>query len=180
MRSWRACVAPLAVALALQLAGCGPGEAPAPLADGWSEFSGSLTAAGRRRVLHLGPQRSVAVVDVSGSLLLTGAGRPAVGFRSDVLTFSDDLTGTLGRAVWTDERGDQVFSELQAERQGERVIVTGTFVGGTGRFAGAEGGYSFAWQYLIESEDGLVQGRSEGLAGRVRAGGAAPGAEAPR
>jgi hypothetical protein len=171
----------LLVLLALPPGGCGPDTAP-PLAavpGGWHEFQGSWTAAGRRKVLQLGPERRVAVLDVSGSLVLSGPERPALGFLGEALNFADDLTGSLGRAVWTDERGDQVFSELAGERHGERLLVTGTFVGGTGRYAGATGEYAFEWQYLIESEDGLVQGRTLGLAGRVRVNGG-PDAEPPR
>jgi len=79
------------------------------------------------------------VVDVSGSLLLSGPTRPAVGFQGNALTFADDLTGMLGRAVWTDDRGDQLFSELKGSRAGESLRIEGRFVGGTGRFQGATG-----------------------------------------
>ena len=168
---------PARVLLAALLHGCAPQPAaPGSAAqDGWQEFSGSLSAAGRRTVLELGPQRRVAVVDVAGNLRLEGATRPAPGFHVQVLTFADDLTGALGRAVWTDERGDQLFSELDGEREGDVARVTGRFVGGSGRYAGATGEYAFAWQYLIESEDGQVQGRAQGFAGRVRTDAATPG-----
>ena len=42
----------------------------------------------------------------------------------------------VGRAVWTDERGDQVFSELKGEWVGTGNRIVGTFIGGTGRYAG--------------------------------------------
>jgi hypothetical protein len=173
-----------ALSLAVLAQACGPQE-PAPpaaaSADGWHEFSGSWTAAGRRKLLQLGPQRRVAVVDVSGSLLLGGPTRPAVGFHGEAITFADDLTGMLGRAVWTDEHGDQAFSELAGRRDGERLLITGTFVGGSGRYAGATGEYAFEWHYMIESDDGRVQGRTQGLAGRVRMDSAdGPPAEPPR
>jgi hypothetical protein len=167
--------------LALALSGCGQDTAPPPAAvpAGWHEFQGSWTATGRRKVLQLGPERRVSVLDVSGSLVLSGPQRPALGFLGEALHFADDLTGSLGRAVWTDERGDQVFSELTGERRDGRLLVSGTFAGGTGRYAGAQGEYAFEWQYLIESEDGLVQGRTLGLAGRVRVDGGTD-AEPPR
>lgn len=128
--------------------------------------------------MPFGPNRRVAVIDASGSLLLSGPTRPSVGFQGHVLSFADDLTGMLGRAVWTDEQGDQVFSELQGQREGGVAHIQGHFVGGTGRYAGATGEYAFEWQFLIETEDGQVQGRAIGLAGRVRVD--AAGAEPPR
>ena len=75
-----------------------------------------------------------------------------------------------GRCIWTDERGDQVYSELKGEavRSGNRIV--GTLIGGTGRYAGVTGEYSFQWQYVIDTEDGAVSGRVVGLKGRARVG----------
>ena len=74
----------------------------------------------------------------------------------------------MGRAVWTDERGDRIFSRLRGEplQKGKRLV--GTITGGTGRYAGLEGEYSLTWQYLLPWEEGAVQGRASGLTGRVR------------
>ena len=71
----------------------------------------------------------------------------------------------VGRAVWTDERGDKVFSELKGEWVGTGNRIAGTFLGGTGRFAGATGEYEFQWQYVLTAEDGTVSGRTVGLQG---------------
>jgi hypothetical protein len=106
-------------------------------------------------------------------MLLTGPGRPGVGFRSEVIALNDGASGLLGRSVWTDERGDQVFSELKGEGTAKRNRITGTFLGGTGRYAGVTGGYEFSWQFVIEAEDGSIQGRAVGLKGRFRLGTAA-------
>jgi hypothetical protein len=76
----------------------------------------------------------------------------------------------VGRAVWTDEHGEQVFSELRGEGTAADNKISGTFVGGTGRYQGANGSYSFSWRFVIENEDGVVQGQSLGLNGRVRVG----------
>jgi len=75
----------------------------------------------------------------------------------------------VGRAVWTDEHGDRLFSRLQGEplETGKRIV--GTITGGTGRYAGLEGEYSFTWQYVVVgAEDGQIQGRGVRLEGRVR------------
>jgi hypothetical protein len=131
-------------------------------------FEGSWTAAGTRHVMHLGPDHIAAIFDLSGSLLLSGAQRPAVGFRARAMGFTDSRTGMQGRAVWTDERGEMVFSDLKGEAVGSGNRIVGSIVGGTGRFAGVTGEYTFQWQYVIESEDGAVSGRVIDFKGRAR------------
>lgn len=103
-------------------------------------------------------------------MLLAGSKRLGVGFRSEVIALVDSVTGLEGRSVWTDERGDQVFSELQGEGTAEHNHITGKFLGGTGRYAGATGSYEFSWQWVMEAEDGTIHGRAIDLKGRVRAG----------
>jgi len=93
-----------------------------------------------------------------------------VGFRAKAIGFSDNLAGMQGRCVWTDERGDKVYSELKGEWVGTGKSIVGTFLGGTGRFAGLTGEYSFQWKYVVESEDGAVSGSAVNLQGRARFG----------
>lgn len=155
----------------LILAACGQSSGPAtptPSAGEWHTFEGTWTAAGTRRTLPLGPEHRAAIFDLSGSLLLTGAQRPAVGFKAQALGFSDSRTGMQGRCVWTDERGDMVYSELKGEAVGSGNRIAGTFIGGTGRYAGVTGDYTFQWQYVVEAEDGAVSGRVVDLKGRAR------------
>ena len=155
----------------LLLAACAErAEPPVPLAGGWYAFEGSWVASGKRRVMEMGPERRVAIVDLGGSVLLAGPNRPGVGFRGEVVGMTDSASGFVGRAVWTDDRGDQVYSELRGEGTARGNRLTGNFLGGTGRYAGATGGYEFSWQYVMEAEDGSVQGRAVGLKGRVRFG----------
>jgi hypothetical protein len=172
---------PVLIALAIAAASCGPAaETPLPAAapGEWREFQGSWNAAGSRRSIPLGTARRGSIIDLRGTLLLRGAGRPGVGFRSEVIALVDSATGLVGRSVWTDEHGDQVFSELQGEGTSARNRIAGTILGGTGRYAGATGMYEFSWHFVIEAEDGSIQGRTEGLEGRVRL--AQPGAEGSR
>ncbi len=153
-----------------------------PSAEGWHQFQGTWTAAGSRDIMPMGRNRHAAVSTLEGSLVLAGASGVGVGFRSQALVFNDTATGLVGRAVWTDERGDQVFSELRGEGTAEGNKITGTFVGGTGRYSGATGTYAFSWRFEIENEDGVVQGLSVGLSGRVRMGSpqTAPGPGGPQ
>jgi hypothetical protein len=155
---------------------CGPAtESPEVHAasGGWLEFSGSWNASGTRQSISLGTDRRGSIVDLKGTMLLAGSGRPGVGFHSEVIGLVDSATGFQGRSVWTDEHGDKVFSELQGEGTADRNHITGTILGGTGRFAGATGAYEFSWQWVMEAEDGSIQGRAADLKGRVHPG---PGA----
>jgi len=133
----------------------------------WLEFEGSWNAAGSRRTISLGGERRASILDLSGTMLLAGPTRPGVGFRSEVVALVDSDTGLVGRSVWTDEHGDQVFSELQGEGTAERNRITGKFLGGTGRYAGATGSYEFSWEWVMEAEDGTIHGRAIELKGRV-------------
>ena len=157
----------LAIAVA-----CGPAtQGPRPIAEGeWMEFEGSWNGAGSRHTISLGEARVGSIVNLKGSLLLAGPGRPGVGFHSEVIGLVDSATGFQGRSVWTDENGDQVFSELQGEGTASKNRITGTILSGTGRYAGATGSYEFSWHWVMEGEDGSIQGRAVDLKGRVRRG----------
>jgi hypothetical protein len=134
----------------------------------WHQFQGTWTAAGARNTMRLTENRWASISTYNGSLLLAGPSRPGVGFRSEAIVFSDSATGMIGRAVWTDEHGDQAVSELHGGGTAESNKITGTFVGGTGRYSGATGTYEFSWRFVLENEDGVVQCQSIGLNGRVR------------
>lgn len=170
----------------LALAACGPAPpTPAQTAAAdteWREFQGTWTAAGDRRRLRLGSARQASIANFDGSLLLSGPSSPGVGFRAEAIVLNDSATGMVGRAVWTDERGDEVYSELKGDAAATGSRIVGTVLGGTGRYSGATGSYEFSWRFLLEAEDGSVQGQSVGLKGRVRAGSpqAASGAAEPR
>jgi hypothetical protein len=168
----------LVVAIALAAVACGPAkEPPQPVAAAseWREFAGSWNAAGTRRTIPLGTDRRGSIIDLRGTMLLTGAERPDVGFLSEAIALVDSETGLVGRSVWTDERGDKVFSDLKGEGTSARNHIAGTILGGTGRYAGATGSWEFSWQFVTEAEDGSIQGRAVELKGRVRPGQPAAG-----
>ena len=147
---------------------------PAAAAE-WMEFEGSWNGAGSRHTISLGEERVGSIVNLKGTMLLAGPGRPGVGFHAEVIGLVDSVTGFQGRSVWTDEHGDQVFSELEGEGTAAKNRITGTILSGTGRYSGATGSYEFSWQSVIEAEDGVMQGRAVDLKGRVRSGPAAEG-----
>ena len=155
----------------LVVTACGPAPQTSeslPASGEWREFQGTWTAAGSRHTMRLGGDRRASIANLNGSLLLAGASRPAIGFRAEAIVFNDSVTGMVGRAVWTDEHGDQAYSELQGEGTATGNKIVGTFLGGTGRYSGVTGTYEFSWRFVLETEDGSVQGQSIGLKGRVR------------
>ncbi len=159
--------------LAFAAAACGPAqESPrsAAASGGELEFSGSWSGIGSRRTISLGAERFGAIVGLKGTMLLTGPGRPGVGFQSEVIGLTDSATGFQGRSVWTDEHGDQVYSELRGEGTAAKNRIAGTILSGTGRYAGVTGSYEFSWQWVMEGEDGAVHGRAVDLRGRVQPG----------
>lgn len=152
-------------------AACGPAPPESSKPNGtsaeWLEFTGSWNAAGHRHTIAIGANRGAAIIDLSGTMLLAGPKRPGVGFRAEAIGLVDSETGIVGRSVWTDEHGEQVFSELQGEGTNEHNHITGKILGGTGRYAGATGTYEFSWEWVMEAEDGTIQGRAIDLKGRA-------------
>jgi hypothetical protein len=134
------------------------------------EFQGTWIATGNRQSISLGKDRRASIAELSGSLLLSGPSRPTVGFLADALVLNDTAMGTTGRAVWTDDHGDHIYSELKGEATATGSKISGNFIGGTGPYAGATGSYEFSWRFVIDTEDGLVHGQSEGLTGRIKVG----------
>ncbi|WP_186409136.1 hypothetical protein [Candidatus Accumulibacter aalborgensis] len=127
--------------------------------------------------MDLAPGQRAGIFRVSGSLLLGGKQRLNLGFQSEAIGFSDTTTGMQGRSVWTDEHGDKAFSELSGEGFGPGQLIEGRFIGGTGRYAGISGEYSFKWQRLGAIEGDELAGRSVDLNGWARLG--SPSALAP-
>ncbi len=129
------------IALVLVLAACGPATEPSgPVAapGEWREFEGSWNAAGSRHVIPLGTDRRGSIVDLSGTMLLAGPARPGVGFRAEVIALVDSETGLVGRGVWTDERGDQVFSELKGQGTAAQNRISGTLTRRHGTVCGRD------------------------------------------
>jgi hypothetical protein len=153
----------------------GPREPGTTLPAGeWRSFEGSWTAAGDRHTIPAGPDQQAAVVDLSGSILLTGERGLGAGFQARAIAYSDGKALSVGRALWTDERGDVIFSEWSGEDLATGRRITGRFTGGTGRWTGITGEYGFDWKYVIDAE-GRVQGRAERVRGRARFVGPAAG-----
>jgi hypothetical protein len=166
----RRCVAP---GLLLLLAACNQPPVLTPKVQplsGRHTFEGIWAATGTRQTINLENNHYASIFDLTGSLFLVGDQGLGAGFQAKAIGFSDDFAGMQGRCVWTDERGDKIYSDLKGERVGTGKHITGTIVGGTGRFVGVTGEYSFQWEYVIESDDGSVSGKAVNLKGSARFG----------
>jgi hypothetical protein len=139
----------------------------------WRDFAATWSLAGRRHAIPQA-QAAAAIVELSGAFVVTGGVALGRGFRGEVIGLDDGEGASVGRAVWTDERGDRVFSRLTGEAIGGGRRVTGTITGGTGRYAGLEGAFTFTWQYVLAGEGDRIQGRASDVVGRVRRAGPQP------
>jgi hypothetical protein len=161
----------LAVALLMAPALAGAGRAPAVwqanAGEEWRTFSGSWSARGQRQVIPTEGSGSAAIVHLSGAIVLAKTDLDG-GVLGEAIAFDDGQRLSVGRAVWTDARGDRLFSELRGEPVATGRRVVGTITGGTGRYAGVIGDYALTWQYVAQDVDDVVQGRSVDLRGRLR------------
>jgi hypothetical protein len=131
-------------------------------------FTGTWSAAGTRESLPIDGGRTAAVVHLSGAIMLTGETSIGRGVQGEVIGFDNGAGLSAGCAVWTDAQGARIFSVITGDilQAGRRIV--GTITGGTGRFAGATGGYELTWQYVVSTEGDGVQGRATDLRGWIR------------
>ena len=134
----------------------------------WQDFEGSWSGSGTRDTLPMEDGRTAAIVRLSGALVLTGCTGLRRGFRMEVIGYDEGSGTGVGRAVWTDDNGDKVFSRTVGSgvEAGRRTMAT--FTGGTGRYAGVAGSYTVTWQYVLPGEQGVIQARATSLTGRYR------------
>ena len=159
-----AVIAALAVVASL----AGVAQTGAPSAAGPQPFTGTLTATGRRDTV---PQEDGAVAvstKWTGSLVITAGTGLRRGFRVEAIGFEDGQGRGVGRAVWTDDQGDRIFSRITGGYTSAGRRATATIAGGTGRYAGVTGDYTFEWKYVLPGEQGRVQARTVALTGTYR------------
>jgi hypothetical protein len=167
-------IAVLAAALlaAGAISASGPASAPqTPEASGQRSFEGTLSATGQRQSVPTESGRPAVTLQLSGPVAITAGEGLRRAFRSEVVGFEDGAGLTVLRGVWTDDHGDRIFSALRGETVASGRQIAATITGGTGRYAGITGEYSFEWRYVVEAEAGTISGRAIGLRGRYRLGG---------
>jgi hypothetical protein len=152
----------------LTAAGGRQAQPPAAPPDGWRAFEGTWSASGVRHTIPAEAGREAAIVQLSGSVVLSVDGGLGRGFHGQAIGFDDGRDVRAGRAVWTDDNHDQIFSALSGGPLSTGQRFVGTITGGTGRYAGLTGDYTFTWQYVVPAGDGAIQGRAVDLTGKVR------------
>jgi len=145
-----------------------PAGAASPDAEGWRPFTATWTISGSRETLPTEGDRDASIVNLSGTMTITSGQGIGRGLLGEVIGFDDGGKLLAGRAVFTDERGDQIYCALRGEPIGSGRLATASITGGSGRFAGIEGSFTLAWQYVVDSESGQVSGRSVNVEGRTR------------
>jgi hypothetical protein len=158
----------LVTLVTLGLATTASAQEPAPLPEGWRAIEGIWSAVGTRQTLPTEGDRPAALVYVSGAIVLTSGDGLRRGFQGEAIYFDDGKGLGAGRCVWTDDHGDRIFSKIKGEQVETGRRVAGTITGGTGRYAGLVGDYTLTWQYVVEAEPGVFQGRTVTLKGRYR------------
>jgi len=141
--------------------------AAADSAEGWIPFEANWSASGHERRLSMG-DREAMTIDLAGSFVVTRGNGLSQGFYAQAIGFVDRGRLGIGRLLLTDEQGDAIFNDLRGQAPGTGSHVVGTITGGTGRYAGVEGQFTFDWRYVVRTDDGLIQGRAVGLTGRYR------------
>jgi hypothetical protein len=173
-RSGGAAILALALAAPLLYA-----QAPPPSPDGWRPFKAAWTLSGTRELLPTEGPRPAAIVHLQGPLVVTGGEGLGRGFLGEAFIFDDGGSLVVGRAILTDGKGDRIYSSMKAEPVGTGRKATATITGGTGRYAGLEGSFTFAWQYVVSPDSGEIDGRVADIEGRTRIA-PPPGREVPR
>ena len=110
-------------------------------------FESTWDITGSARQLEFGPRRMLRTVRHTGTITF----RSGVGLVGTVMTSCIGLNDTakpdIGRCTWVTQDDEKIFSELTGSLPSglETGSARGTFVGGTGRFAGVTGSYSIEW-----------------------------------
>jgi hypothetical protein len=168
MRIWSAAPAGLLAAATLVVS-AGAGNPAALVADTtWRSFKGSWSASGRRDTLPTENNGMAALIRLSGAVVIDAGSGLTSGFRGEAIGFNDGNARGEGRAVWTDARGDRIFSALVVEPLAAGRRVSATITGGTGRYRGISGDYALTWLYVVDAGDETLQGRTIDLTGRFR------------
>jgi hypothetical protein len=172
IRAGAAVASAVLVAVAGALLAASASRAVPVASGGRLTYTGTWSAAGTRETLPAAGNRTAVTVHVAGAIVLAADGPLGRGLQGEVIGFDNGAGVTAGSAVWTDGRGDRIFSDLTGDLLQSSRRITGTITGGTGKYAGATGAYELTWLYVLSGEDAGVQGRAIDLRGWISLDGA--------
>jgi hypothetical protein len=100
-------------------------------------FAATWSASGQRQILATENSHAATTVQLSGAITVTTSAGLSRGFRGEVIGFDDGAGLIAGRAVWIDDKRDQIFSMLTGGGFADTGRqIHGRITGGTGRYEG--------------------------------------------
>ena len=118
-------------------------------------FNGTWVANGIREVFPFSDDRVISTFKLSGHVNLQTSLGTTKDYWSECVGFTDTMTGVVGRCVWKDLSGTNIYITLQSEKLGSENLFNGAIIGGNGPLRGITGDLSFTWSSVIfQKEDG--------------------------
>jgi hypothetical protein len=143
-----------------------PSTGSAPADAGWTTFEGTWLAQGNRKVVPTETGFATSL-HVSGAIKFMQSALSRT-FAADAAAFDDGRERVTGRVVWTDDRRDRIYSELQGGPLGLNPRVRASITGGTGAYAGMTGEYEISWEFFSRGSTGPIDAREVSVKGRFR------------
>jgi len=136
------------------------------------EFKGAMIANGTRAPFPFVEGRQVFIFKLAGHVNLQSSLNKKKDYWSECVGLADSETGIIGRCVWKDLDGPEIYLTIQSDKLQQGSQVVGTIVGGSGHLAGISGELSFNWSSVITQmeADGVlsVTGQTKNLSGSYR------------
>ena len=134
-------------------------------------FAANWSAAGESETLVLDEIRAVTTIRSRGVVVTESDQGFVRALQTDCIGINirDVEANGTGRCVWIDSDDDRVVSEIVGALSDAMATVRGTFLGGTGKYAGLTGEYELSWQSLLTiEEEGTIHGYSTSMIGTWR------------
>jgi len=129
-------------------------------------FRASWNVSGTIHLMEFKDRGWVAAGRHEGTIILQTDKGQIPTFETECVAFADESQGGVGRCVWESTDGDLIYVETSSSGMGGLGRSRGKFVGGTGRFDGITGGFSFEWNYNVSGwEDASFDGYTLAMTG---------------
>lgn len=136
------------------------------------DFKGSMIANGSRTPFDFANGRQVFTFKIAGHVNLQTSLSKTKDYWSECIGLADSVTGIIGRCVWKDLAGPEIYLTIQSDKLQQGGQVNGTIVGGSGHLAGISGALTFNWSSVtnLAEAEGVVSvtGQTKNLSGTYR------------